>query len=144
MSSNAFRGIARERYRSVTSKLRRMGLLRNFRDTPNSLERRAALKERIDLCRMEGRLMWVYEWGRDCDMMEADCVYLMPASVMCMEQRIRDVESNAEGPWSCFPITDAERCGYRTTARDRIAEAWDNGNTAPYVQGPLIKLHRRL
>tara|TARA_R110000787_G_C13324110_1_gene436730 strand:- start:45 stop:425 length:381 start_codon:yes stop_codon:yes gene_type:complete len=71
----------------------------------------------------------VYSWGRDCDMCESDGVTLLPAHLMAYTRYENEVYDNAEGPTSVYPISMDEAADFEPSFRDRIAEAWDNGNT---------------
>lgn len=95
------------------------------------LEERVAIAKRIELVQ-ESHQLPVYVWGRDCDMVESDCVTIIPATVMGYIRFEEEQYRWAEGPTTVCMINHAEYAGFKRTRRDRIGEAWDNGNTTPF------------
>lgn len=96
------------------------------------LTERAMRAQRLAECTDSDGLVAMYEWGRDCDMCESSSMRRRKMSVMRWEQMERDMYESAEGPCSLYPITPEEAEEFEPEFRDRIAEAWDNGNTSPH------------
>jgi hypothetical protein len=128
------RSMTRTDYESMRKALREHNAWHDFRrNIPETyLEARAELAEQI-ASNAVGDSVWVYEWGRDCDMCESSTVYKIPASVMAFLLREKSIYECAEGPTSFRVITPEQAADFQPEFRDRIAEAWDNGNTTPYI-----------
>jgi hypothetical protein len=75
----------------------------------------------------------IHEWGRDCDMCESDSVRLIYPHYMLFYKAEQDMYDSAEGPCSIYPISKTHADAFEPTFRDRIGEAWDNGNTSPHM-----------
>ena len=89
---------------------------------------------------------YLYHWSRDCDMVEGSHV----SKHHCndpegegaglnadeyIELLIAQSIGEAEGPAACRLISEAKYNSLRANpepVRDRIAEAWDNGNRSPF------------
>lgn len=89
------------------------------------------VKWKIKRYAVDGKVA-VYDWGRDCDMCESDRVTWIDATLEAYREFEQRVYDNAEGPVSCYPISPESAAEFEPSFRDRIAEAWDNGNTTPF------------
>lgn len=68
------------------------------------------------------KVVWFYEWGRDCDLMEGDSIELIPADYDFYVNRENDVYDNAEGPCHCSVISQKDADKYVPYRRDIAAE----------------------
>ena len=75
------------------------------------------------------RIVLVYVWSRDCDMCESDSVRAIPATLRAFNALLDDELSNREGPVSVYPISYDEALKFSPTIRDRVLEAYENGQT---------------
>lgn len=66
--------------------------------------------------------VWVYSWGRDCDLMEADHIYTIPATIDSYHEYEDMVYDNAEGPSSFCMISEQDAEEYEPYWRDIAAE----------------------
>lgn len=66
--------------------------------------------------------VYVYHWSRDCDLMEGDSVYTIPADIGAFNEREEHVWDNAEGPQRFYMISEADAAEFRPQWRDRAAE----------------------
>ena len=133
MHINELKGLTKSQYLSIRKTLRSKRLwTRDFGRTTSVLEDRQALRNKIAKM-SEGGKIAVYEWGRDCDMCESDSVSLIPASVMAYERFENNVYDGAEGPTNVHIMWMKDALEFEPSFRDRIAEAWDNGNTLAHV-----------
>lgn len=132
MQIQHLRPLGKASYLSLRASLRKTGHWTDFKRTPTWLEERAALRNKIREMADDGKIA-VYEWARDCDMCESSSVRLIPASVMAYQRFENAVHDGAEGPCCCYIVPMNEVADFELTFRDRIAEAWDNGNTSPYM-----------
>ena len=136
MNINVLAHLTRAEYRTFRECSRRTksGInlwVREFGRTPNRLEEREELAQEIKAMAVNGKVP-VYEWGRDCDMCESDSAYLIPANVMAFERRECRVYDGAEGATSFRLMHWDNYKDFHPSFRDRIGEAWDNGNTSPH------------
>lgn len=96
-------------------------------------QRRAALANRIRQRQLPGRKVAVYVWQRDCDMAEWDQVIYIPASVVAFLSLEAHILDSAEGPVSMTVMGRKWLERFEPSCRDRVAEAWENGNRAPFL-----------
>ena len=66
--------------------------------------------------------IWVYEWGRDCDLAESDRCYQIPATLEALDAAYEHMWDNAEGPCSLYPVSPEFAAGFTRTFRDLAAE----------------------
>jgi hypothetical protein len=64
----------------------------------------------------------VYQWGRDCDQMEADHVYLMVATIEAYDNAVEQMFEQAEGPCYLHFISPEHAAEYVPYRRDHAAE----------------------
>lgn len=69
-----------------------------------------------------GRWVWCYQWGRDCDQMEADSIELIPATLEAFEAAENAMYESAEGPCFIHLISPQQADEYQPHRRDRAAE----------------------
>lgn len=75
------------------------------------------------------RMYIVYHWGRDCDCVESDGIYAIPASPKLFAEHQQQQAEGAEGPCYLEVITAERAEDFRPGYRDRILEAWEEGET---------------
>jgi len=67
-------------------------------------------------------------WQRDCDCAEWTSFDVIKADVKVMEKYVNDLYANAEGPLSFRWRRPRDRKSFRSQRRDRVMEAFENGN----------------
>jgi hypothetical protein len=83
------------------------------------------LLTKIKACRFKRNghwVMWVYQWGRDCDLFESDSISTIPANLAAFNEFEDSMYNNAEGPCSCSIMTEAAAADYQPYWRDIAAE----------------------
>lgn len=80
-----------------------------------------------------GDKVYVHVFERDCDMVESTTVRQIEASFSAYDKLCEQLHENAEGPVSVSVISEKEAENFVPTTRDRIAEAWDNGNLTAHI-----------
>ena len=101
------------------------------RGAEDYLQERADRQKDIDEV-ADGRKLFVVVWSRDCDMCEGTSLSSIAATIMSYERFEAEQHENAEGPVSISFATREQAQEFSPTFRDRIGEAWDNGNTSPH------------
>lgn len=66
--------------------------------------------------------VWVRQWGRDCDLMESDYCYRLPANLDAILEAENDMYDNAEGPCTLRLVSPEYAERFRPTRRDIAAE----------------------
>ena len=128
------RTVTREQYLALRAQLRSKGYWEDFRPCVTALDERAQLAERVKEHTIPGtRRVYLYQWSRDCDMCESSSIREVAASVMTLVRREQLEHEWAEGPWVIRTISPADAAEFTPSFRDRVAEAWDNGNVAPFI-----------
>lgn len=94
-----------------------------------NLNKRWKLMARIKECqRIDGR-MFVTESGRDCDGVQySGQVHECDANLRAYEKLYYDINEWADGPFSLYPITVAERNEVIYQSRDLAMEAYEDGH----------------
>jgi len=113
--------------------LRRWGTVRQWREdgdlTPFYQQRADAAARVYERATPDG-FVYFYQWGRDCDMCEADSVRKRAAVPMAIEHEIDQIYEWAEGPTRTAILTADEAADYEPHSRDRVMEAFENGQGA--------------
>jgi hypothetical protein len=66
--------------------------------------------------------VWCYQWGRDCDLMEADGIFRITPTIEALELAIDAMYDSAEGPCYLHLISPEVAADFKPTRRDRAAE----------------------
>jgi len=69
-------------------------------------------------------VMWVYQWGRDCDQCECDRMYTIPANLLAFNEAEDTMYDDAEGSCSMWIASEADHASFEPTFRDRRAEQY--------------------
>ena len=73
------------------------------------------------------RCIVMYQWGRDCDMCESDSITIIAATRRSVMNFINHVYEGAEGPTNVHSIPLEEAKEFKSSFRDRILEAREEG-----------------
>lgn len=76
----------------------------------------------------ENGLCPMREWSRDCDCAEATRLVWIEPTLLAYWQRYNEMQRDAEGPFSLSPVTLEDAAEFQTEFRDRVLEAFENGN----------------
>ena len=103
----------------------------NWAQNEDPLARRQKLKDMLVRRSVRG-VCAVEVWSRDCDMCEGTSLSRIPATITAYERLVTRELSWAEGPTTFRVLDPCDWDQWEPSFRDRVAEAWDDGNTAPY------------
>ena len=135
---NIFDGLPRDMTRAEWARTRAMfrkhGFWREYveKQGPDRLQERETLQFSLEYFADGRRTVPVKVWSRDCDMCESTTLRTIPATPMAYDRFCDREYEWAEGPVSIRLLTLEEAEEFTPEFRDRIAEAWDNGNTSPH------------
>ena len=128
----AARGLSRENwYRIYRVQRQHGGRINTY--TPE--QERHCLQMELDensFIRNGRRVVAVSVWSRDCDMVEGTSLSYVLAHHAAYEKWANHEYEWAEGPMSFTILTPEEAGQFEPVFRDRIGEAWDNGNVNAY------------
>lgn len=98
-------------------------------DLHHRLTKRWKLMARIEECRRADGKMWVSESGMDCDGVQySGSMHECDANLRAYEALVYDINGWADGPFSTYPITEAERAEVTYQSRDLAMEAFEDGH----------------
>jgi hypothetical protein len=80
---------------------------------------------------IDGKLH-LHVWERDCDMMEVTRRVIIDANITAYRKYAEELAEGAEGPYTVELMSREESDKFTPSERDRIMEAYENGNTSPY------------
>ena len=67
-------------------------------------------------------VIWLYQWGRDCDLAESSHITKIDATLEAFEEAENDMYDGAEGPCHCCLMSPGDAAEFEPTFRDRAAE----------------------
>ena len=90
--------------------------------------KRESLEQLIKQYAVRGKIAQ-YVWQRDCDCTEWDQMSLIKADVKTIQKEVNSIYEGAEGPvrWEICPPSALKE--FRSSHRDRILEAFENGSS---------------
>lgn len=77
----------------------------------------------------KGKQMQVYIWQRDCDCAEWSQTVQIKNTYEAYIKLMDETYAGAEGPVSMHVMTPMEYLQFKPSSRDRIMEAFENGNS---------------
>ena len=94
------------------------------------LYKRWKMMARIEECRITGTgMMWVTESGMDCDCTQySGHMHKCEATYRAFCKLYDDTNEWADGPFSLYPVTEAEKKEISPTSRDLAMEAHEDGH----------------
>lgn len=102
--------------------------LQSYRDDDKADARIMRLLSQITDCKFRSDggqwVMYVYQWGRDCDQCESDSMFKIPATLEAFERAVDEMYDGAEGPCSMSICTALDYAEFQPTFRDRRAEQY--------------------
>lgn len=114
---------------SEAARLKYLQLVAGMHDIDQHINRRAELHSRFSDPRyvVDGKVP-VAVWSRDCDCVESTELYWVEANIPALFKFERKQFDDAEGPVSVNVVTLATAAHFQPSSRDRILEAFENGN----------------
>jgi hypothetical protein len=79
------------------------------------------------MAKLPGKRIYAVRWSRDCDMCESNRRVEFK-NRFAMEYAEMHMYEDAEGPQSITVITKSEYDEFENSTRDRVMEAYENGN----------------
>lgn len=126
-TENLRRILAEDGYQNEAVRLKWLNRMSNDHYlTDSTITYRGVVHDRIVNNTRNGKVA-VRIWSRDCGHCESEYIKWIEPSLYAVEQERRDLEKDAEGPYSVTVLTLAEADEFEPTTRDRILEAWENG-----------------
>jgi len=93
------------------------------------LSKRWELMARIAECRRSDGRMWVSESGMDCDCVRySGSMHECEATLAAFYKLYDETNQWADGPFSMYPVTEAERAEIKYESRDLAMEAYEDGH----------------
>jgi hypothetical protein len=74
----------------------------------------------------------LHVWERDCDMVEVTRRVIVDANITAYRKYVEELAEGAEGPYTVELMSEEESNRFEPSMRDRVMEAYENGNTSPY------------
>lgn len=124
--------LTKEQYLKMRVQLRKHSIGGFCRPVTTREQKREKLAALMKSRRLPDGKVAVFIWQRDCDMCEWTTVRYIPCSPMAYEKLEDSTHDYAEGPVSMHIMRPEDAAEFKPECRDRIAEAWDNGNTSAY------------
>jgi len=94
-----------------------------------TLSKRWELMARIAECALEDGTMWVTHSGMDCDCVQySGWMHKCEATLAAFNKLYDEENSSADGPFSLYPVTQAQREEIRPQSRDLAMEAHEDGH----------------
>ena len=126
-------GYPDEKIKGLGRRMAKEAFARKDPITYDRLAYRQYLKKHLDYVTQDGKV-GIHYYARDCDHVSTEKTYVRSAMSVMEWVRDEDHESKwAEGPWFIRAVHPDSVQEERTSTRDHIAEAHENGN--PYSVG---------